>query len=77
VAPALAEPVPLPEAQPRPAAREEAPSRPDALDHGLGLATLRRFLPCHHPGDPRAVHLFHPQQEAGEAYLVAGLRGAS
>src|SRR5215203_5125643 len=41
------------------------------------LAALRSFPSCYDPGDPGAVDLLHGEQVAGDAYLVAGLWGAS
>src|SRR5215204_5694631 len=69
----------LAEAQPRPAAREDPPTRPDALDHffGLALTVLRRLFSGDNRGNPGAVHLFHAQQVAVDAHLVAGLWGGS
>ena len=71
--------VALAEAQPRPAAREDPPTRPDALDHvfGLVLTVLRRLFSGDDSGNPGAVHLFHAQQVAVQAHLVANLGGAS
>src|SRR5215208_7070433 len=41
------------------------------------LAALRSFPSCYDPGDPGAVDLLHGEQAACDAYLVAGLWGAS
>jgi hypothetical protein len=41
------------------------------------LAALRSFPSCYDPGDPGAVDLLHGEQVVGDAYLVAGLWGAS
>src|SRR5215218_6661417 len=41
------------------------------------LAALRSFPSCYDPGDPGAVALLHGEQVVGDAYLVAGLWGAS
>jgi hypothetical protein len=49
------------------------------LDHvfGLGLTVLRRLFSGDDPCNPGAVHLFHAQQVAVQAHLVADYGGAS
>ena len=77
VPPDPANAVALTEAQPRPPAREDTPTRPDALDNVFGLTVLQRLFSGDDPGNPGAVDLLHGEQVAVDADLVASLWGAS